>query len=485
MTQAPIPFANQQSSGFESLGGASPAAINICVDGTGTVFRRPGISLYSGDDSGAVSGLWVTNADRVIAVYETPGEREIADVTNPLAEATIARPDGAPMGLAGTARPTFAETEMLLVIAGGADMQKVVLGPPETTDRLGGAPPLATHVVANQSRLLANDLAVTSSRTVVRFSGIAQGTLTYAGLEQWNLGIGNAGFFTAEADPDPIMAIAANSNEVFAFGSRNLQVFGSDPTFVFVPIASRELGMSAPYSLITVDQMFNWIDNRRRIVTSDGRNYEILSEPIKKTLDAMTTVADGFGYRVYMGPIDIMAWAFPTDGRTFALQKGGGWAEWLGWDGDNWTQFPVTSYAYRPSNGTHLVGLNDGSIGLLSLDVATDMGQPIRAYVQTGYQSHGTDGYKECLCVHFAFRRGTTQDPTGPQAFFWWADRPGDTMDKIPIDLGASGDTEIVVPFYGLGTYRRRQWFFEFAGTEPLTLVSATEEFNMTEYGGQ
>lgn len=484
MTQAPIPFANQQASGLQELAGASPIAANVVVDATGTVSRRPGMTLFRAAPAAfACTGLYVTNADRVFGVFETVGERAIYDLNG--APFRLAQSGGAASGLNGTARPVFAETEMIIAVAGGADMQKIVLGPPETTARLGGSPPQATHVVANQSRLLANDLAATSSRTIVRFSGIAQGTITYAGLEQWTLGIGNSGNFTAEADPDPIMAVAANSNEVFAFGSRTLQVFGSDPTSVFAPISSRELGMGAAYSLIPIDQNFHWLDNRRRFVLSDGRQYQELSQPIKRTLDNMGTVSDCFGYRVFTGPLDALVWTFPSDGRTFAMQQGGGWSEWLGWNGVNWTQFPVTSYAYRPATGQHLVGLSDGRIGALSLDATTDIGNPIRAYVQTGYLNHGTDAYKECLCVNFAFRRGTTQDATGPQAFVWWSDRPGDTMDKIPIDLGASGDTEIVWPLHGLGTYRRRAWFFEFAGTEQLTLVSATEEFAVTEeYGG-
>lgn len=481
MPEQPIPFVNQQSSGHEELGGASPVAMNVIVDATGTVIRRPGIVAYSGDGSAAVSGIYVTNSDRVIVVYETPGEREIADSTDPLAEVTLARPDGTAMGLSGTARPVFAETEALLVIAGGADMQKVVLGPPETTDRLGGSPPLATHVTATQSRLEANDTAPTSSSTVIRFSGIAQGTITYAGLEQWSLGIGGAGFITAEANPDPVVAVASNSNELWAFGSRTLQIFGGDPSFVFAPVSAIELGMGAPYSAVPYDQQFNWLDSRRRFVTSDGRQYDVISDPIKRTLDAMSRVDDCWGTRLVMGPLEALVWTFPTEGRVFAIQKGGGWAQWQGWDGNNWTPWPVTSCAYRASSGTFLVGLSDGSIGTLSLDANTDLGNPIRAYVRTGYQNRGTDALKECLCVRFTLRRGQTSAAEGPQAFFWWSDFPGQTMPKIPIDLGASGDFEVVIQFHGLGVYRRRQWHFEFAGPEQLTLVSASESFNVLE----
>lgn len=482
-----IPFGNQQASGLEELAGASPAAINVVMDKTGTVFRRPGSTGLAGSQTtGYPIGLYVSLSNRVFGVYDTAGEREIWDLTAAIDQTgsalRLAGSGGSASGLAGTARPVFAETEMIIAVAGGAAMQKIVLGGPESTDRLGGSPPSATHVVANQSRLLAND--VVTQRTIVRYSGIAQGTITYAGLEQWSLGIGNAGSFAAEADPDPILSVVANSNEVWTLGPRTTQLFGSDPQTVFAPVATRELGVGAAYSVIAEDQNFHWLDARRRFVSSDGRSYSVLSDDIQATLDAMTTVSDCYGFRIRMGPLDTLVWKFPTDGRTFALQKGGGWSEWLYWSPGthNWEPWPVQAYAYRPATGQHIVGLGNpynAKIEALSLSATADYAGsiPMHASVRTGFLNHGTDAYKECLCVYFALRRGETQAAVGPQAFFWWADSPGEVMDKIPIDLGASGDREIVWPVYGLGTYRRRQWFFEFAGTEPLTLVSATEEF--------
>lgn len=482
MPELAIPLINQQASGQEELAGASPVAINVCIDATGTLIRRPGISAYAATQSlGSASGLYVTNGNRVFTVIGTVVEREIWDISDPLVPFKLTQPDGTAMGLNGTGRPVFAETEMIVAVAGGADIQKIVLGPPETTARLGGSPPQATHIIANQSRYLANDLAPTSSRTIIRYSDIAQGTITYAGLEVWTLGIGNAGFFTAEADPDPIVALGANSNEVWAFGARSLQVFGSDPTLVFGPIAARDLGMGAAYSAIPYDQNFYWLDNKRRFVQSDGRGYEVLSDPIKRTLDAMSRVDDCFGYRVFMGPVDALVWTFPTDGRTFAFQKGGGWAEWLGRDSNNWTQFAVASYAYRPANGTHLVGLTNQT-GILSLDTTTDRnGATIKAYVATGFLDRGTDARKHCKVVRLTLRRGQSQATPGPLAFFWWEDYPGQAMEHIPIDLGSSGDFEATLEFRGLGVYRRRQWFLEFAGAETFTLVSARETFDVLE----
>src|SRR5882757_845731 len=126
MPEQAIPFTNQQASGQEELAGASPVAINVCIDATGTMIRRPGIIPYIGSqNTGSPIGLHTTNANRVFAVYSTVGEREIWDISDPLSPFKLAQAGGAAMGLNGTARPVFAETEMIVAVAGGADIQKI------------------------------------------------------------------------------------------------------------------------------------------------------------------------------------------------------------------------------------------------------------------------------------------------------------------------------------------------------------------------
>jgi hypothetical protein len=71
------------------------------------------------------------------------------------------------------------------------------------------------------------------------------------------------------------------------------------------------------------------------------------------------------------------------------------------------------------------------------------------------------------------------QDTIGPQAFLRFRDGPGAWSDRIPVDLGASGERELVLRLPSLGVYRRRQWEFEYSGTEALVLVSAVEEFTV------
>lgn len=487
MLQADISFANKQATGLQDLAGAPGVAMNVMVDDTGAIQRRPGIAaaqnVYTGIvEAAGLQGLYQTIGGQLFAVGSATPFRQLYQITS-----SGAAPIGVPQSdasLDGYSRPTFAETQLLLAVAGGGAMQKIVLNG-SVPSRLGGQPPYASHVIANSSRLLGNIAAVsfnnTFDKSVVRFSDIANGNSSFAGMELWTEGLGTAGHFSAEADPDPVVAVYENTNEVFAFGSTSLQIFDPDPTAVYAPAVARELGCSAPYSVIKINQQFAWLDNLRRFVLSDGRSEQVISDPIKKTLDDLATVSDCFGYRVITGPLDAMVWTFPTDGRTFAFQKGSGWCEWSGWSDsvNNWQPFIVNCSQVSPLTHDVLVGTSAGKIGRFSLDENTDLGARINARVDSGFLARGTDERKWCKCVRVALRRGENLTP-GPHAYLSWRDAPGPFGSPIEIDLGSQGDTEPVLEFRSLGpVYRRRQWRFEFSGTENLRLMSVTEDFEV------
>jgi len=496
MPVEPIPFANLQESGHEVLAGASPVAMNVVVDGKGSVLRRPGIAKYAGAplfagdvapiiDPNGLSGLYATVAGDLFAVGASGAERPVYKVTSGGAAAIGGGVP--PNGLRGTSRPTFAETELLLAIAGGDALQKVVL--PTThfalsSSRVAGSPaPIASHVVSNNLRLLANDVSV--DRTKVRFSDVASGDTSYAGNEVWSLGgVGTSGYFTAEASPDPVVAVYGVQNEVMVFGSRTTQVFLPDSVLTYAPVASIEVGMVAPYSFIKGDRETYWLDHQRRLVVSDRRSFQALSDPIQRTIDDMATVSDCFGYRVADGFLDVPVWSFPSDGRTFAYQKGIGWGQWSGWNDstNNWAPFSVTALATPPDASVNVVATSAGQIGELTLDAATDFGTRIVAYVETGYLNRKTESSKHCKSLRLVFRRGSAATTPGPHAFVAFRDREGPWSDPIPVDLGSSGDTSPTFRIHSLGTYQRRQWKFTFSDTAvALALVSAMEEYEVLD----
>lgn len=471
-----IPFTNQQASGVEPLAGAGVVSMNVVVDPSGAVTRRPGIATYAPApetvvDPDGIDGLFATDEGMLLAVSAAP-ERRIYEV----AGGSVRDCSGA---IPGSLRPTFAQAEMFVAIAGGREISKYVKAT-RTAENLAGAPPIASHVVAHASRLLANDLLV--NKTAVRYSSTFLGSTDYSGAENWSFAP-PAGYITAEARPDNVVAVHENTNSVFVFGQTTLQVYGPDASAVYLPEATREYGCGAAYSIIKQDQAFAWMDQYQRFVVSDGRSFKVISDPIAADLDVMSTYSDCYGYRVMTGNIDCLVWTFPTDGRTFAYQAGSGWGQWSTHNPATtaFGPFNVLSHHLRQDTNENVVGTLDGYIGELTTEALTDLGTPIRAYIETGYVSRGTDQKKHCQCVRFAFRRGTVTGATGPVAFFTYRDQPGAWEPPIAIDLGGSGDTHPVLEFRSLGTYRRRQWRFEFTGSEELVLVSASEDFEVLE----
>lgn len=482
MPELPLGFANKQESGLEELAGATVLAANVLIDTKGAVKRRPGIASFSPlVNATGISGLRESYNGTLYAVAAGGPERWIYKVTT---SGAVALGGGtSPGGLTGSLRPVITETEMLLVLAGGDKLQKVELAT-DLSDRLGGAPPTATHIQVNSSRLVVNDIAEFTSW--VRFSGIAQGKQTYAGFELWQEGIvvdgTSAGHVSAEAKADPVVCIGGNTNEVVAFGVDTTQVFAPDPTGVFAPVVALEYGCSAPYSVLPVDGSFAWLDNVGRIILSDGRSVTDLSEPIKATIDGIETISDCFAFRYVEGPYDVMVWVFPTDGRAFAFQKGAGWSEWLGWNdtASNWAPLIVASHFRSSLHNTNYVGTTTGFVGKLTSDASTDLGTRIKAEVLTGFLGRGSDAKKHCQCVRFSLRRGEirTDDPV---AFLSYRDDTGPWSSKIAVSLGLAGDRTIVLEYRSLGVYRRRQWRFEFTGAEDITLVGANETFDILE----
>jgi hypothetical protein len=314
MPLAPLDFGPAQRSGSQELGGASPIAMNVVVDKTGAVRRRPGVQAYatapaSVVDASGVCLLHESSSGLLYAVGNDPGTKSVYSITGGVAT-DISATSG--VLIVGARRPTVAETEAMVVFAGGSTPVRVEFATGITAD-LGGTPPMGSHVIANNSRLLLNDAITNLGR--ITYSAQAAGS-SIAGHETWS-GI-TSGFFSAEARPDPIVALHENTNEVYAWGTTSMQYFAPDASDTYAPVTTTENGCCAPYSIVKVDQAFAWLDHQRRFVLSDGRSLKAISEDIQQTLNDMTTVSDCYGYRVHLGPVESLVWTFPTDGRTFA-----------------------------------------------------------------------------------------------------------------------------------------------------------------------
>ena len=502
----PVPFAPNQESGSDVLGGASPLAMNVVVDAKGSIRRRPGVADLELADK-TIGGLatdakivemFCDNRGILYAVQEVTGFPTVrslfrwdSSVDKDLYGVSFVNIGN--RSLKATTRPVFAQTEAMLAIASGEIIQKVdITAATESVANLGGSPPKSSHVIANASRVISNDL---DDKNRLRYSGTGAGASAIpSGHETWSA----TDIITAEARPDPVVAVHENTDEVFAFGQTNLQVFAPSAQTVYEPIQTREVGLLAAYSVIKIEQRFAWLDQRRRFVLSDGREFQFISEPIQQTLDDMSTVTDCFGYRVFMGPIDMLVWTFPTEKVTLCYQLGGGWSQWGSWDAasNNWGAFLGTSHAFNAVTNENYIGADNGVIGVMTFSSATDRASPdldpatstanspttIPAFVETGAVSRDTAARKWCKSLLLGLRRGdSVAGSTAPAGHIQYRDENGPWSDRIPFTMGATGDHHVVVPLRGLGTYRFRQWRLWFDGDEPFTLVKAEEDYEVLE----
>lgn len=525
-----IPFGPTLETSSEQISGASPEAYNVIADARGTLRKRPGIAAYSvapstAVDANGVLALYLTQ-DRVAHTSGTPtvsGTNQgvlyavgatvnasggghnrgrnvyrIAGGSATLVGTGAANEDrlSTPAAVATTRfpRPTFAETEALLILAGGAEMGKIDIRPetfsaPNFTTNadyhemsfLGGCPPLASHVIPNSSRILANDTQL--DQTKVRYSDISQGIVDFSAHESWDPSPGAAGFFTAEARADNIVALAENTNDIFLFGTTSLQLFSPDTTVTYAPSITKEIGCLAPYSPVKWDDRYVWLDHLTRFVASDGREWTDVGGPVQATLDALTAPEECYGYRFSDSFADCLVFRFETDGVTLVYQPKIGWSRWATIDAttEAVTQFPVLSHHLRQDGGLNVVGLSNGTIRTLALTNTTDLGSAIVAFVSTGFVDRDTDNLKRTVAVRLSLKR-TAALSNGVVCTLLWRDDLSTNWNSVDVSLDVSdGDLNPVVTLRSLGVYRRRQWRFKFAASAELYLVRATEEFEVLD----
>lgn len=374
--------------------------------------------------------------------------------------------------LGGTGRPIWAYDQQRVVVTGGGAPVKwegvgaaTLLAPGAIMP--DGSPLALTHIAYLASRLIGSDN---------NNSGQWQWTPTLPGNHSsWPV-VGPY-YAEAEASPDPLVALCSNGNEAFVFGTESTQVFVPDPSLGFAVAASQAVGCSAAYSVINTDTDFAWLDNDRRLTQSNGRDFKVLSSPgMAKDIANLATISDCWGARIKFQTWDLLAWSFPTEKRTIyyerVTQKFGEFrstnanGEWIAW--------MPQSYLYWQDRNLHLVGLADGTIGELTMEASTDMGNTLRGFARTGFMDCGSYNRKHCQRVDFQLRRdqavGTT--PTDARMEYRYRDDLGGW--SIPDEIPLGGSYQPVVTKWAKGLFRQRQHEISFTNVSNFTLTGAS-----------
>lgn len=476
---APIHLDRGQAGGLDELTGAAPAFLNAIVegppgDGPRAIRTRPGIAAWDAFPATFSSASPVVAMAELNSriLYLTDDGSSVRKAFG-LAGSTVIDMSAA----LGTSLITGAESLIVrswrdfAFACGGGDVQLLSYG--LASSRLSGAPPHA------------RDLAIIAQRLVL----VAPDR---SGLFYWSSLPGEADtgstwdtlldFREAEARPDALVGCAATSRELFMFGSETTQLFYPDPSEVFSPGPALEIGCLSKRSVIRVDTQMAWLDDKKRIVMSDGRGLTVISDQgIAKTLKAIATASDCWGFRCVIGSHDLLAWVFPTDGRTFAYDLvSQTWSEWRRYADGRWQAWAPTAYLWSPAYGKHLVGMPDGSVAELTLDAYTDLGDPLAWVCRTGFTE--VSRRRHCVDARFIVRRGSATSSNSKVAVRW-RDDLGAFCPPIEFPVGVPGDYEADISVSPAGEpYRRRQWELSGSGADAYLIAGGKETFEEAEF---
>ncbi len=474
----PIPFGTGEAAGLDPLSGLQPLLRNFLVDAAQAMHQRPGIRDWEDFPAASATGSpvigifqwdltgWVVFVceDRTIWAVQAPGLVVQLSTADPLTQ------------LDGTGRPIFAYDQDRMVITGGGAIQQIL--PIGTSSRLNaaalspsGSPLTATHIAYAAQRFIVN---VNDRSGTLQWTPPGPGSHT-----SWPL-VGPY-WSEAEAAPDPVIAVWANTNEVFAFGTETTQVYSPDPSIAFTVAASLQTGCGAAYSVIELeDGSFAWLDNQRRFVLSNGRGQQVISSP---TMDAeikrLEDIADCWSANVMIGSWDLLLWVFHVEQRAFWFDRGTKkWGEWSSLDSNGELQpWIAQCHYYWNERNVHLVGLADGRIAELTFEAHTDDVYPLAAESETGFQDRGTFVRKLCQRVQLQLRRGETVPPdVAPVVELRYRDDLGNWKQALRFSMGAA-EYQPIVDAWSLGMYRQRQWKLSYSGGGSFTLAGATETF--------
>ena len=470
---APLPFAQGEAAGLDELSGAQPALINMLPDAMGALHARPGIQAWDdfeeAPNESPIIGMfeWRTYLlfvceDRSLWAMDSPNSFLDLGVT-----------------LGGTGRPVWTYDQTRVVVTGG--------GAPLQWQGVGAATELAPGATApDGSPLTLTHIAYSAQRFIGNIN-------SNAGIVQWTApGPGAHGtwpivgpyFAEAEASPDPLVALYANSNEVFTFGTETTQVYSPDAALAFAEASSQQVGCASAYSVIPTDGDFAWLDNDRRLTQSNGREFKVLSSPgMAKDIANLEVISDCWGARIKFEGWDLLAWSFPTEKRTIyydrVTQK---WGEFRSTNQNGeWVAWLPTSYMYSPTRNLHLVGLSDGRIAELTMDATTDMGQTLRGLSRTGFGDQGTFVRKHCQRVDFQLRRDAAigTEPTDARVEYRFRDDLGGWSAPDSFPLG--GSYQPVQTRWSKGVFRQRQHEMSFTNAGGFLLAGATMSFTPLE----
>src|SRR5690606_12951639 len=277
--------------------------------------------------------------------------------------------------------------------------------------------------------------------------------------------------FTAEGDPDDLLAVLANYRDLWLFGERTTEVWQSsgDVNAPFIRAASGflEVGLFARYSAVSVAGAPMWLGRNK-----EGRGIVYRAQGFQPV--RVSTHAVEFAINSYANPENAVAYAYQEEGHFFYV---------LNFDEGTWVYDVTTGfwherarlvngelkrhhgnvYAFAPhiKGGIHLIGDHEtGDLYQMSMNFYTDDDEEI---VRIRTRPHVTAGLKRVRhkSLQVDMETGVGLDGEGfgtdPKAILDWSDDGGHSFgNEHWASIGKIGQRRMRLKWNRLGMSRDR-----------------------------
>ncbi len=300
---------------------------------------------------------------------------------------------------------------------------------------------------------------------------------------------------TAESSPDNLLALETAKGEMWAIGETTTEIWYNAGNPSGFPFSTRDgleiqIGCGAANSIVEIDDLIIWLDNRGYIVQSNisplvrdnnsGYALQVIStEAITTEILEYSTRSDAIACTYTDRGHLMYAISFPTAQKTWVYDytmktwHERSWANLISGDPEH----HLIQYAAVLENLQLGGGIRSGKIYLLKPDVYTeDSVAPTRTrvvapvYEQDIYGLIGIDNLSVRLTT------GLAAQGSEPEIAMRYSNDGGFTWsnETLRVSTGATGEYAKRVDWNRLGI--SREWLFEFviSDSEPFSIIDAT-----------
>lgn len=292
----------------------------------------------------------------------------------------------------------------------------------------------------------------------------------------------NFGQFPREYGTDPFVGMGICDRIIWMFGQLTTEAYVDVGNTAGSPFASApnnfiELGCAAGQTVTKQNQTLFWLANDKTIRYLNGTTPVRVSNHAIEAILQTIVISDAYGLAYSLGGHQMVAFTFPTAGRTLVYDcTTTEWHEMSSYGIGYWRPYcQVNAY------GMQLVGdsQNTGLIGFLDPTAYTEFGEPMIAtwIHQPVYSGHDRIRHRRLEIV-----LGTGEAPLSgqgsiPEITLKISDDGGHTWRTLPTrSLGSEGERYVRAQWWNLGMARERVYQFNLSDPIALWLTDATLE---------